>query len=246
MKVSAKSESKFTPHPPSDGYIRAVIVDVTEPKPMTTKFGTRDVFKIVYQTEMTRETDDGPKRWHVWSRPYTPSLHEKAALRKDIEKIIGRKIQDDEELDLEDYIGHPVSLIIEHKEDGDNVFAEIVAIRKYVGDSPLKSDGSFTRQKDRDQQGGDKGTYRKAESAPAKKEEPAGPLPWKQVKVHIGAYKGHALGTIPKEGVVKLITNWVPVASQAEKQSADDKRLLKALEEAAEAMDAAEPAMADY
>lgn len=245
MKITSKSDNKFTPHPATDGYVRAVIVDVTEPKPMTTKFGTRDVFKFVFQTEVTRDTDDGPKRWHVWSRPYTQSLHEKSALRKDVEKILGRKIDDGEELDTEDLVGMPVSLIVEHKEDADNVFAEIVAIRKYVGEKPLKSDGSFTRQKDRDQQGGDKGTYRKAESAPAKQEDPES-TDWRKCKVHVGAYKGHALGTVPREGVEKLITNWVPAATQADKQSADDRRLLAALEAAAKALDAETPAMADY
>jgi len=245
MKVSATPDTKFTPHPPTDGYVRGVIIDVTEPKPMTTKYGNRDVFKLVYQTEVTRDTDDGPKRWAIWSRPYTPSLHEKAALRKDLEKILGRPIGDGEELDIEDYIGHPVSMIIENKEEGDNVYSEIVAIRKYAGDNPLKADGSYTRQKDRDQQGGDKGAYRKADSAPEKKDD-AGPLPWKAVKVHIGAYKGHALGTVPREGVEKLITNWVPAASTAAKQTADDKRLLAALESAAAALDAETPAPADY
>jgi hypothetical protein len=115
MKLSEKRNSNFTPHPETDGPIKAVLVDITELKTRQTQYGNKDEFRLVFETECEDEEND--RRFCIWSRGYTPSLHEKAALRKDLKKMMGRELTKAEldEFDLEGLIGHGVKLIIQHE-----------------------------------------------------------------------------------------------------------------------------------
>jgi len=109
LVLSKKSGGDFVPHPETDGLIRAVIVDVTAPKKVQSQFGEREVFKLVYESEIADETG---RPFAVWSFPYTPSLNEKANFRKDLKKIRGRDLTADEELHfpVDSLIGLPVQV----------------------------------------------------------------------------------------------------------------------------------------
>jgi len=128
MKLSEKRNSNFTPHPETDGPIKAVLVDVTELKKRMTQYGEKDEFRLVFETEV--EDTENDRRFCIWSRGYTPSLNEKAALRKDLKKMMGRELTQMEldEFDLEGLIGHGVKLIIQHEHKDDKTYANIATI----------------------------------------------------------------------------------------------------------------------
>jgi hypothetical protein len=80
---------------------RPCLVDITELKKRMTQYGEKDEFRFVFETECEDEEND--RRFCIWSRGYTPSLNEKAALRKDLKKLMGRELTKAEldEFDLE-------------------------------------------------------------------------------------------------------------------------------------------------
>ena len=220
MKLSEKRNSTFTPHPETDGPIKAVLVDVTELKKRMTAYGEKDEFRLVFETEAYDDEND--RRFCIWSRGYTPSLNEKAALRRDLKKMMGRDLTAAElgEFDLEALIGHGVKLIIQHEHKDDNVYANISFISPDK-DAALKPSGKYIRQRDRD-------TDAPAEQTEAKAEASG----WESVIVHVGKYKGKALGEVDEAGVAKLIEGWLPKAKADGK--AEDAALIAALTELAD------------
>ena len=220
MKLSEKRSSTFTPHPETDGPIKAVLVDVTELKKRMTQYGEKDEFRLVFETEAYDDEND--RRFCIWSRGYTPSLNEKAALRKDLKKLMGRDLTTAEldEFDLEALIGHGVKLIIQHEHKDDRTYANI-SFMAPDKDKALKPSGKYVRQRDRDTD---------APAAPAEaKAESSG---WESVVVHVGKYKGHKLGSVDEGGVAKLIEGWLPKAKADGK--AEDAALVAALTELAD------------
>ena len=207
MKLSEnKSGGDFTPHPESEGTINAVLVDITPLKEVPDKFHpgqTKEVFRLVYETEVMDEDND--RRYCIWSRPYTPSLNEKANFRKDIKKILGRDLTEMErnEFDTESLIGKNVKLIVQH-EEGQN--GQTYAVISFLGankDGKLKPSGKYTRVQDRPKDG---------QEAPAKT-EPKGKAKaasWEDVIVHMGKHKGKRLGDVDEAGVQALIDKWLP------------------------------------
>jgi len=193
MKLSEKRNSNFTPHPETDGPIKAVLVDVTELKKRMTQYGEKDEFRLVFETEVIDEEND--RRFCIWSRGYTPSLNEKAALRKDLKKMMGRDLTQLEldEFDLEALIGHGVKLIIQHETKDDRTYANI-SFMSPDKDKALKPSGKYIRVRDRD-------TDAPTEQTEAKAEESG----WESVVVHVGKYKGKKLGEVDEAGVAKLI-----------------------------------------
>jgi len=227
MKLSEKKNSTFTPHPECEEPIKAVIVDITEPKERQTKFGLKEEFRIVYETECMDEEND--RRYCIWSRGYTPSLHEKAALRKDLKKILGRELTKAEldEFDMEALIGHGVKLIVQHEHVDDKTYANISFITADK-DKPLKASGKYKRGKDRDKDGDDNGQAETKDEAPASD--------WQSVVVHIGKFKGKKLGDVDETGVATLIEKWLPNAKAAGNK--EDAALVAALSELQEALSA--------
>jgi hypothetical protein len=212
----------FAPHPESDGFIRGVIVDVTELKMMQTKFGEKQTFKIVYETEYV---DENGKHGLLWSVPYTPSLNEKASFRRDLKKIRGQDItqQEASALDVEEVLlGFPVKLLVTHEQVGERTFAQITDVRPYTGDNPYKACGEYVRQKDRQEGGGS--SYRTAAAPP--EEETSND--WTKCKVHVGKYKNIALGELDNAAKDKLIEVWIP-SLDSKKPDANDRRLKEAL-----------------
>jgi hypothetical protein len=218
MKLSEKRNSNFTPHPETDGPIKAVLVDVTELKKRMTQYGEKDEFRLVFETECMDEEND--RRFCIWSRGYTPSLNEKAALRKDLKKMMGRDLTQLEldEFDMESLIGHGVKLIIQHEHKDDKTYANISFIAPDK-DKALKPSGKYKRIRDRD-------TDAPAEQTEAKAEASG----WESVEVHVGKYKGKKLGEVDEVGVASLISNWLPKAKN-NANTIDDAALVAALTE---------------
>jgi hypothetical protein len=220
MKLSEKRNSNFTPHPETDGPIKAVLVDITELKKRVTQYGEKDEFRLVFETECEDEEND--RRFCIWSRGYTPSLNEKAALRKDLKKMMGRDLTQLEldEFDMESLIGHGVKLIIQHEHKDDKTYANI-SFMAPDKDKALKPSGKYKRIRDRD-------TEAPAEQTEAKAEASG----WESVIVHVGKYKGKNLGEVDEVGVGSLIDKWLPKAKADGK--ADDAALVAALTELAD------------
>lgn len=234
MKLSEKKGGDFHPHPETDGTVRGVIVDVTPLKKVQSQYGERDVFRLVFETEVT---DDDGKRFCVWSRGYTPSLNEKANFRKDLKRILGRDLTQTEldEFDTEALVGRGVQLIVQH-EEGQNgtTYAVISFIGPDKAKEALKPSGNYKRVKDREQKdgaaSGEGSSYRKAPAAT----EDEGRQPWQKVKVHVGKHAGVDLGDLQEDAVKALIDKWLPAHKANAKPKADDKRLAAALEEVME------------
>jgi len=220
MKLSEKKQSNFSPHPETEGPIKAVLVDVTELKKRMTQYGEKDEFRLVFETEVMDEEND--RRFCIWSRGYTPSLNEKAALRKDLKKLMGRDLTQAEldEFDLEALIGHGVKLIIQHEHKDDKTYANISFMAPDRDKATLKPSGKYIRIRDRDTDGASGNS-----NSEAKAEEPG----WESVPVHIGKYKGKLLGQVDEAGVATLIEKWLPKAIADNKP--EDKSLAAALTE---------------
>jgi len=217
MKLSEKRNSNFTPHPETDGPIKAVLVDVTELKKRMTQYGEKDEFRLVFETEV--EDTENDRRFCIWSRGYTPSLNEKAALRKDLKKMMGRELTQLEldEFDLEGLIGHGVKLIIQHETKDDRTYANI-SFMSPDKDKALKPSGKYIRVRDRDTDAPTEQTEAKAEASG-----------WESVIVHVGKYKGKKLGEVDEVGAGSLISNWLPKAKAGGKT--EDAALVAALTE---------------
>jgi hypothetical protein len=219
MKLSEKKNSNFTPHPETEGPIKAVLVDVTELKKRMTQYGEKDEFRLVFETEVMDEEND--RRFCIWSRGYTPSLNEKAALRRDLKKLMGRDLTSNElnEFDLEALIGHGVKLIIQHETKDDKTYANISFMAPDRDKATLKPSGKYIRIRDREIDG----------AAAGDSEEKSEETGWESVEIHVGKYKGKKLGEVDEAGVSTLIEKWLPKAVADKKP--EDKALIAALTE---------------
>jgi hypothetical protein len=232
MKLSEKKQSTFTPHPDSNGeYVKAVLVDITDLKKRITQYGEKDEFRLVFETEVMDTVND--RRFCIWSRGYTPSLNEKAALRKDLKRLMGRELttlelSDAEKVpgggfDTESLIGFGVKLIIQHETKDDRTYANI-SFMVPDKEKSLKPSGKYKRIKDRED---------KVDSADSEDEadEPAA-SGWEAVVVHVGKHKGKKLADVDEAGVKILIEKWLPTAKAA--KNLEDAGLVAALDELSE------------
>lgn len=225
MKIKSNN-GNFEPCPEFTG--KAICVDVTPLRKQQSQFGERDVFKVVFEVDMDKE-DSG--RYCVWSRNFTPTLNEKANLRKFLRGWFGRDLskQELEDFDTETLIGKPAQVVVVHEHKDGETYANIVACTPDKSGEPLKATGKYVRVKDRPAAPGSNGAgatngYRRAEQ-PAETSEDFG-----ATKIHVGRCKGLELRDLAAEQVQALIKNWLPTAKANAKPSADDKRLVAALE----------------
>src|SRR5579864_4604586 len=123
MKIK-QNESNFEPCPEYTG--RAVCVDVTPLRKQQSNFGERNVFKLVFEVDKAREDQS---RFAVWSHNFTPTLNEKANLRKFLRSWFGRDLTETElaEFDTETLLGKPASLVVVHERKEGTVYANIAA-----------------------------------------------------------------------------------------------------------------------
>ncbi len=223
MKLKSNSSSNFEPHPEADCI--GVLVDVTPLKRVESSFGPREVFKLVFETNVLR--DDG--RPHlVWSRSFTPSLHEKAAFRAFLKQWFGRDLTAKElaEFDTESLIGRTAKLSIVHNDYNGSVYANIGLIRPDRSTTPLKPSGKYTRVQDRDEERDEQ--FRHADNGGD--EEAAD---WRRTKVHVGKNAGLDLGDLDEASVRALIGRWLPDAMANPKPLKADRELIAALRAAA-------------
>jgi hypothetical protein len=240
MKLNKNNSGggEFLSHPATDGLVRGVIVDVTEPEKKMTAYGEKDQFRVVIESEVLRP--DG-ERFHVWSKSFTPSLNEKAGFRKFLKAAFGRDVAETDadangDLDVDGLcIGHPVQMLIINEEANGNTYANISAIVPDKSKDPLKPCGKYVRKKDRPAKDGNAASYKKAATGG----EESARENWQTVKVHVGKNAGVQLGDLDGDAVTKLLDNWLPKAEANPKPTADDKRLIAALNEAKSLLESA-------
>jgi hypothetical protein len=231
MKLSATgSTTPFENHPEFDG--QAVCVDVTPLKKTQSTYGERETFRLVFETTELRQNGSP---FLVFSRTFTPSLHEKAALRAFLKQWFGRDLTTAEqnEFDTESLIGRPARVSVVHSDYNGTTYANIGLIRADKSGEPLKPSGKYVRQKDR--QNNDE-KFRHASNS----NEFAAPSDWRRVKVHVGRHTGIDLGELDRESVEALLTKWLPTALAMEKPLKADRELVAGLQQAKAALTAAE------
>lgn len=234
MKLT-KNSKEFEIHPEYTG--PAVCVDVTTPKKVDTAYGPKEKFSIVFETELLRE--DGT-RFAVWASGFTPSLHEKAALRKFLKSWFGRDLTaaEQEEFETENLLGRTAHVTIVHNESDGRTFANIALIRPDKSAQPIKPSGKFVRQKDRKKDGDS--NYARVPGNGTGDTQTAD-NDWRHTKVHVGKHAGIELSELDRGAVEALIERWLPEAKALPKPKADDKRLIAALEQAAAALGIGQP-----
>src|SRR6478609_4513058 len=220
------NNGNFQPCPEYTG--PAVLVDVTPLKTVQTQYGPKDKFRCVFEIGETK--DDGTP-WCVWSAPFTPSYHENAALRPFLRKWLGRELSPEEikNFDTEELLGRAAHITVIHEHSDGEVYANIALIQPDKSAQPLKPSGKFVRMKDRQaapagNSAGGHGGYRRAEPAG----DNSGDLG--ATKIHVGKCKGLEVRDLSPEQVGALVENWLPTAKANAKPTADDKRLIAALE----------------
>lgn len=130
IMASAKAGTSYPPAP--TGAHAAVCVDVVDMGMLKVAWGGKEKqqhkVRIIWQIDEDR--DDG-KPFQV-SKRYTLSLHEKAALRKDLESWRGRSFTTEEleGFDLETLLGIPVLLNIIHNTKDGNTYANIASLMR--------------------------------------------------------------------------------------------------------------------
>jgi len=229
MRIKTNS-GNFQPCPEYTG--PAVCVDVTPLKTVQTQYGPKDKFRFVFEIGDTK--DDGTP-WCVWSAPFTPSYHENSALRPFLRKWMGRELSPEEikNFDTEDLLGRTAHLTVIHEHSDGEVYANIALIQPDKSAEPLTPSGKFVRMKDRTLQSanmpagngaGAQGGYRRTQQAG----DTSGDLG--ATKIHVGKCKGLEVRDLAPEQVGALIERWLPTAKSNAKPTADDKRLMAALE----------------
>ena len=218
MRIKANS-GNFQPCPEYNG--SAVCVDVTPLKTVQTQYGPKEKFRFVFEIGQTK--DDGTP-WCVWSAPFTPSYHENSALRPFLRKWMGRELTAEETktFDTEDMLGRTAHITVIHEHSDGEVYANIALIQPDKSAEPLKASGKFVRMKDRPPKEGN--GYRRAEQASG------GNGDLGATKIHVGKCKGLELRDLAPDQVKALIEHWLPMAKANAKPSADDRRLMAALE----------------
>lgn len=132
MIIKKEKTAKWDPCPEYNGISK--IVDITPLKKVETKFGEKEVFRFILEIDEEREPGHN---WTVSTRPFTVSLHEKAALRQFLDRVIGPLTEGQLEagINTETLVGTYANIIVEHvqSEDGLTTFANITYISKPKG-----------------------------------------------------------------------------------------------------------------
>jgi hypothetical protein len=236
MKLSKSAPSKFPPHPPTDGLVRGVIVDITPLEKRQTPFGEKEVFRVVLESEVERAPGD---RCLVWSKSFTPSLNEKAGFRKFLHLAFGRDAAETDldsngELDVDRLcLGHAVQFSVVHEESDGSTYANICHIMPDRSNTPLQPSGKYVRKSERPAREDDTGPASRTAS-------------WQTVTVHVGRCSGSRLGDLERDAVEKLLTNWLPKHQANSSPSPDDLRLASALTEAKSVLERALAATSDF
>lgn len=222
MGIKLTTKPAFEPCPEFSG--KACLVDVTPLKTVDTQYGTRDLFRFVFEVDLLRKDET---RYCVWSKGFTPSYGKRSALRPFLKKLLGGHEMTDEEageFDMDSLIGKGYQItIVQETADNGQVYANIVSVKPDTNKDALKPSGKFVREKDRKQDDQGKRVPQVGGKAAAPAEDP------EKIKVHVGRYKGVELRELSESQIMGLIEHVLPDLESKEKPLADDKRLITAL-----------------
>lgn len=112
---------------PDEGLHNAVLVDAVDLGELDTPFGTKQKVSLIFELQ---SNDEDGKPFIVGKR-FTRSLHEKAALRKFLEKWRGEKYSPSElqeGINLENFLGLNATLFIVHNETEERTYANIESV----------------------------------------------------------------------------------------------------------------------
>lgn len=153
MSLIIKEDPSDFPLAP-DGLHSAVIVDAVDLGQQESPWGAKHKLSLVFETQL--QDEEGSH--YILAKRYTWSLHEKSSLRKDLERLLGKKFTSEELLsgvNLEDYIGMSCQVLVVHNETDDRTYANIESILPYknassqVAKNTIKSSGNYQRVIDR-------------------------------------------------------------------------------------------------
>lgn len=126
-----------------DGLHSAVIVDAVDLGMQASPWGEKHKLSIVFETQLTNE--DG--NHYILASRYNWSLHEKSNLRKDLERLLGKKFTHEELLegfDLNSIVGMSCNILVVHHKTEDRTYANIESILPYKDSSGRVLKNSLT------------------------------------------------------------------------------------------------------
>ena len=132
------------------GIHSAVCVDVQDLGLQTGAYGQKHKVRLVWQLDAL--DPDAGRRVEV-ARLYTLSLHERAALRQDLERWRGKQFTDadlDLGFDLEKVIGVNCQVVVSHAlADNGTTYADVDSVLPPAKGAPRLAPQAFVRLKDR-------------------------------------------------------------------------------------------------
>lgn len=170
-----KQTSDFEPAPP--GPSAAVCIDVVDLGIVEGQFGAKHKLRVVWSLEKRMKSADRTRlgKPYIVQKTYTSSLHKKATLRVDLEAWRGKAFDDkvlSQGFDLENLVGKPAFVSIQHAERDGMTFANVVAIMPLPKGMPAPiADPDYVRHQDRKDDGR---TQRRAAAPPMPHGDPAG------------------------------------------------------------------------
>lgn len=150
--VVKETGGDFKPAPA--GLHQGVCVDIVDLGVMKTQFGESQKIRVVWQIE---EVDDDTQKPFIVSNMYTPSLNEKATLRKHLESWRSKPFSSEElkGFDLEKLLGANCQLQVIHNQRDQKTYANIAAIVPPAKGSQKLVVRDYIRVKDRATKGQD-------------------------------------------------------------------------------------------
>jgi len=150
--VARRPQKSYTQAP--EGLHAAVCVDVVNLGIVAGAYGAKHKVRLVWQLEAIDE--EHGRRFDV-ARVYTLSLHERAALRKDLESWRGKKfteIELDGGFDLEKLLGVNAQVNVTHDlSDDGTLYANVSTVVPPVKGAPKLAPRDYVRAKDRQARG---------------------------------------------------------------------------------------------
>ena len=145
--IARRPRSSYTPAP--DGLHTACCVDIVDLGIVAGAYGAKHKVRIVWQLDAV--DDEHGRRFDV-ARVYTLSLHERAALRKDLESWRGKKFTEAEldGFDLQKLLGVncQVQVVQQVSEDG-SVYANVATVVPPAKGRPKLAPLDYVRAADR-------------------------------------------------------------------------------------------------
>jgi len=146
--LARRPSRSYTPAP--EGLWSAVAVDVVDLGLLPTAWGAKPKVRIVWQLDVIDEANN--RRFDV-ARVYTLSLHERSALRKDLESWRGKKFTEAElsdGFDLEKLVGVNAQIAVTQTiSDDGRSFANVSSVVPPVKGAPRLVPLAYVRAKDR-------------------------------------------------------------------------------------------------